>query len=85
LPEAVDLPREAKRHEVPERACCPLIGDLLADPGQAVRQADRISKELWAKRTMVFTFLRKPEVVWHNNLAENHVQQGVLYRKISGG
>jgi transposase len=49
------------------------------------RDAARISKELWAKRTMVFTFLRKPEVVWHNNLAENHVRQGVLYRKISGG
>lgn len=34
---------------------------------------------------MVFTFVRKPGVAWHNNLAENHVRQGVLYRKISGG
>ena len=44
-----------------------------------------ISKELWSKRTMVFTFVRKPGVAWHNNLAENHVRQDVLYRKISGG
>ena len=49
------------------------------------RDAARISKELWSKRAMVFTFLRKPGVAWHNNLAENHVRQGVLYRKISGG
>ncbi len=34
---------------------------------------------------MVFTFVRKPGVAWHNNLAENHVRQGVLYRKLSGG
>lgn len=47
--------------------------------------ATRISKELWSKRTMVFTFLRKPGVAWHNNLAENHIRQGVLYRKIGGG
>jgi transposase len=49
------------------------------------RDAARISKELWSKRAMVFTFLRKPGVPWQNNLAENHVRQGVLYRKISGG
>ncbi|MGI0067861.1 MAG: IS66 family transposase [Thermoplasmata archaeon] len=49
------------------------------------RDAARISKELWSKRAMVLTFLRKPGVAWHNNLAENHVRQGVLYRKISGG
>jgi len=29
--------------------------------------------------------VRKPGVAWHNNLAENHVRQGVLYRKLSGG
>jgi transposase len=40
------------------------------------RDAARISKELWSKRRMVFTFLRKPGVSWHNNLAENHVRQG---------
>jgi transposase len=34
---------------------------------------------------MVFTFLVKPGVAWHNSLAESHVRQGVLYRKISGG
>jgi hypothetical protein len=33
---------------------------------------------------MVFTFLRKPGIAWHNNLAENRVRQGVLYRKTSG-
>ncbi len=49
------------------------------------RDAARISKELWGKRRMIFTFVRKPGVAWHNNLAENHVRQGVLYRKISGG
>jgi transposase len=49
------------------------------------RDAARISKELWTKRRMVFPFLRKPGVAWHNNLAENHVRQGVLYRKISRG
>jgi hypothetical protein len=47
--------------------------------------AARISKELWAKRTMVFTFLRKPKVVWHHNLAEHHLRRGVLYRTICGG
>jgi hypothetical protein len=33
----------------------------------------------------VFTFHRKPGVVWHNSLAEDHVRQGVLHRKVSGG
>ena len=73
--------RERRRiHKAARRALAHLVFHPWKD-----RDAARISKELWSKRTMVFTFLRKPGVAWHNNLAENHVRQGVLYRKISGG
>jgi transposase len=73
--------RERRRvHKAARRA----LAHLVLHDGN-VRDAARISKELWQKRTMVFTFLFRPGVAWHNNLAENHVRQGVLYRKISGG
>ncbi|HEV2230820.1 MAG TPA: transposase [Thermoplasmata archaeon] len=47
--------------------------------------AARISKELWSKREIVFTFVRKSEVSRQNALAENHIRQEVLYPKTSGG
>ena len=34
---------------------------------------------------MLFTFVIRPAVPWHNNEAESQVRQGVLFRKISGG
>lgn len=48
-------------------------------------EAVRITKELRQRRKMLFTFVTEPGVAWHNNLAENHIRQGVLFRKISGG
>jgi transposase len=48
-------------------------------------EAARISKELYRRRRMLFTFLEVPGVPFHNNDAETQVRQGVLYRKISGG
>ena len=47
--------------------------------------ARRITKELRHRRGMLFTFLRKPGVPYHNNRAENAIRQGVLIRKVSGG
>ena len=49
------------------------------------RDAVRIAKELRNRRAMIFTFVRKPGVDWHNNNAERAIRQGVLHRKISGG
>ena len=73
--------RERRRmHKSARRA----LAHRVLHPGTD-RDAARISKELWAKRTMGFTFLRKRGVPWQNNLAENHVRQGVLYHKISRG
>jgi transposase len=69
-----------RRHHAARRSLAHLVLPPWRD-----RDTARISKELWSKRAMVFTFLLKPGVAWHNNLAENHVRQGVLYRKISGG
>jgi transposase len=67
-------------HRKARRALARLVLHAWKDPDAA-----RISKELWSKREMVFTFVLKPGVPWQNNRAENHVRQGVLYRKISGG
>lgn len=47
--------------------------------------AVRIAKELRKRVDMVFTFVRDPEVPYHNNGAENAIRQGVLHRKVSGG
>ncbi len=47
--------------------------------------ARRIAKELRHRQGMLFTFVRKPGVPWHNNAAENAIRQGVLIRKVSGG
>lgn len=47
--------------------------------------ARRISKELRKRLNMLFTFVKKANVPWHNNDAERAIRQGVLHRKISGG
>lgn len=65
-------------HKASRRALAHLVLHRSRDSDAA-----RISKELWGKRTMVFTFLLKPGVAWHNNLAENHVRHGVPYRNVS--
>lgn len=77
-----EAPRRERRrvHKGARRALAHLVLHPWKD-----RDAARISKELWQKHEMIFTFVRKPGVAWHNNLAENHVRQGVLYRKLSGG
>jgi transposase len=45
----------------------------------------RIAKELRNRLEMLFTFVKKSGVDWHNNNAERAIRQGVLHRKISGG
>jgi transposase len=45
----------------------------------------RISKEMRKRLNMLFTFLEKEGVPWHNNDAERAIRKGVLARKISGG
>jgi transposase len=45
----------------------------------------RISKELRKRLNMLFTFVEKEGVPWHNNDAERAIRKGVLIRKISGG
>jgi transposase len=45
----------------------------------------RISKELRKRLNMLFTFVEKEGVPWHNNDAERAIRKGVLARKISGG
>jgi transposase len=45
----------------------------------------RISKELRKRLNMLFTFVEKEGVPWHNNNAECAIRKGVLARKISGG
>jgi transposase len=45
----------------------------------------RISKELRKRVYMLFTFIEREDVPWHNNDAERGIRQGVLHRKISGG
>ncbi|MBN1167497.1 MAG: transposase, partial [Methanospirillaceae archaeon] len=47
--------------------------------------AIRIAKELRKRQKMLFTFMKKEDVPWHNNDAERAIRQGVLHRKISGG
>ena len=47
--------------------------------------AIRISKELRKRKNMLFTFMKKEDVPWHNNDAERAIRQGVLHRKMSGG
>jgi len=47
--------------------------------------ATRISTELRNRLDMLFTFVKKAGVQWHNNDAERAIRQGVLHRKISGG
>lgn len=47
--------------------------------------ARRIAKELRSRIDQVFTFVRIPDVPWHNNEAERAIRQGVLHRKIAGG
>ncbi len=74
------LEERQRMHKAFRRALAHVIFHEWKDP-----DAGRISKELRQKRGMVFTFLLKPGVPWQNNLAENHIRQGVLYRKISGG
>jgi len=49
------------------------------------KDAIRISKELRRRLNMLFTFVEKEDVPWHNNDAENAIRKGVLARKISGG
>jgi transposase len=44
-----------------------------------------ISKELRKRLDMLFTFVEKEGVSWHNNDAERAIRKGVLARKISGG
>jgi transposase len=46
--------------------------------------AARIAKELLHRRGMLFTFVVRPGVPWHNNEAETQIRQGVLFRKVSG-
>jgi transposase len=57
----------------------------LTNEGWRDPEAARISKGLYRRRRMLFTFLTVPGVPFHNNDAETQVRQGVLYRKISGG
>jgi transposase len=45
----------------------------------------RIAKELRKRLEMLFTFVKKSGVDWHNNNAERAIRQGVLHRKNSGG
>lgn len=49
------------------------------------KDAVRIRNELLGRLGMLFTFVRIPDVPWHNNDAERSIRQGVLHRKISGG
>lgn len=45
----------------------------------------RIGNELRTRQHMLFTFVRVPNIPWHNNEAERAIRQGVYHRKISGG
>ncbi len=47
--------------------------------------ATHIAAELRRWFGMLFMFLQRHNVPWHNNRAENAIRQGVLHRKISGG
>lgn len=47
--------------------------------------AVRISKELYRRLDMLFSFVKNPSIPWHNNDAERAIRQGVLHRKLSGG
>lgn len=58
--------------------------DFLGEPWTD-KDGVRIAKELLNRLGMLFTFIRKPGVDWHNNNAERGIRQGVLHRKISGG
>lgn len=49
------------------------------------KDAIRITKELRKRKNMLFTFVKKEGVPWHNNDAERAIRQGVLHRKMSGG
>jgi transposase len=49
------------------------------------KDAIRISKQLRKRLDMLFTFVEKAVVPWHNNEAERSVRPGVLARKNSGG
>jgi transposase len=49
------------------------------------KDAVRISKELLRRLDMLFTFVKRKGVPWHNNDAERAIRQGVLHRKNTGG
>jgi len=57
----------------------------LLDKGWKDEDAVRISKELRRRLGMLFTFVEREGVPWHNNDAERAIRPGVLARKISGG
>ena len=57
----------------------------LLDTGWKDKDAVRISKELRRRLGMLFTFVEREGVPWHNNDAERAIRPGVLARKISGG
>lgn len=70
-----------------DRAYAKFHGRMQRLLGKTWRDKDvvRIAKELRLRLDMLFTFLRKPDVSWHNNDAERAIRQGVVHRKISGG
>ena len=49
------------------------------------RDVVRIVKELRKRLDMLFTFVKRSGVDWHNNNAERGIRKGVLHRKNSGG
>ncbi len=58
---------------------------VLLDKEWKDKDVIRISKELKKRLNMLFTFVEKEGVPWHNNDAERAIRKGVLARKISGG
>ena len=78
-PEASDRLRRRVEWSA-RRSLTRLLNESWSDP-----DAVRVGKELRHRRGMLFTFVVEPGVPWHNNEAETQVQQGVLFRKISGG
>ncbi|MFA5861754.1 MAG: IS66 family transposase [Candidatus Thermoplasmatota archaeon] len=63
------------------------LANMVSFLGEPWKDANavRIGNELRSRQDMLFTFIRVPNVPWHNNAAERAIRQGVYHRKISGG